>query len=104
MIDHNNTNDIATPKIKILKEVYHVDTFKEINHDSILVTDDKNDFTIMHEVYKEIIDKKEKICQCWIKYTVTDKSGKVSSKTQRISFNEEPTEKEILPFKDIGKK
>ena len=42
--------------------------------------------------------------QYWIRYTITDASGKSSSKTQKIEFENRPASSEVKDFyKDYSK-
>jgi hypothetical protein len=52
---------------------------------------------ITHIVYHEV-DALRGIDQYWIKYTITDASGKYSSKTQKIEFENKPSEDEVTSF------
>lgn len=97
LYDYNNPKDIIAPTIKLKSEEYHVNSITDIKYDNIEITDDRNDYTITHIVYHELNEIKE-IDQYWIKYTVTDKSGKTTNKTQKITFNINPSEKEVSPL------
>ena len=61
------------------------------------IRDDKDDYKITHIVYHEV-DALRGIDQYWIKYTITDASGKYSSKTQKIEFENKPSEDEVTSF------
>ena len=50
-------------------------------------------YIIYHEV-KEY----DNIDQYWIKYTITDKAGKETSKMQKIEFKETPDESQVEDF------
>ncbi len=95
--DHNNPVDIATPIIKFDENVYKVVSIKDINYNHLRVWDDKDDYKITHIVYHEV-DETRGIDQYWIKYTITDGSGKYSSKTQKIEFENKPSEDEVTSF------
>ncbi|MBE6155539.1 MAG: SH3 domain-containing protein [Firmicutes bacterium] len=95
--DNNNPNDVAIPIIKFDNEEYHVVSIDDINYDHLKVWDDRDDYKITHIVYHEV-NKAKKIDQYWIKYTITDKSGKHSSKTQRIIFEITPDEEDVTDF------
>lgn len=95
--DNNNPNDIAIPIIKFKNDEYHVMSIDDITYDHLQTWDDKDDFEISHIVYHEI-DKYKGIDQYWIKYTITDASGKYSSKTQKIIFEIAPNEEDVTSF------
>lgn len=95
--DNNNPNDIAIPIIKFKEDEYHVVSIDDIKYDHLLTWDDKDDFEITHTIYHEV-DRAKDINQYWIKYTITDKSGKHSSKTQKIIFEITPSEEEVTSF------
>lgn len=97
LIDNNNPNDVAIPIIKYDDDEYHVVSINDINYDHLRVWDDKDDYKITHIVYHEV-DKAKKIDQYWIKYTITDGSGKYSSKLQKIIFENTPDESEVTDF------
>jgi len=97
--DHNNPNDIAIPIIKFDKDEYHVVSINDINYDHLRTWDDKDDFKITHIVYHEV-DTRKDINQYWIKYTITDASGKYSSKTQKIEFEITPDEEDVMSFSE----
>ena len=95
--DNNNPNDVAIPIIKYDEEIYHVVSIDDINYDHLRVWDDKDDYKITHVVYHEV-NKAKKINQYWINYTITDASGKYSSKLQKIEFEITPDEKDVVDF------
>ena len=95
--DYNNSQDIAIPIIKFKDDEYHVVNIKDINYDHLTVWDDRDDYKITHIVYHEV-DESKNIDQYWIKYTITDASGKYSSKTQKIIFENLPSEDEVVSF------
>ena len=97
--DHNNPNDIAIPIIKFEEDEYHVVSIDDIKYDHLSVWDDKDDYEITHIVYHEV-DKRKDINQYWIKYTITDKSGKYSSKTQKIIFEITPDESKVTNWSE----
>ena len=95
--DVNNPNDIATPIIKYHDDVYKVVSVNDINYKHLEVIEDTKDYEITHIVYHEV-KHSQNIDQYWILYTVTDGSGKSSSKLQKIEFEEEPDENEVIDF------
>lgn len=97
LIDHNNPNDIATPTLKFFETEYKVYSIDKINYKHLEITDDKDDYTVSHKVYHEV-DASQNIDQYWIVYTVTDASGKSTSKTQKIIFIVKPDESEVIDF------
>jgi len=97
--DFNNPNDIATPVIKYHEDVYKVVSIKDINYKHLEIVEDTKDYKITHVVYHEV-KKSEFIDQYWILYTITDGSGKSSSKLQKIEFEEKPDESEVLNFSE----
>ena len=99
LIDHNDPTDIATPSVKYSENEYHVISIDDINYKHLIIWDDRDDYTVTHQIYHEVDPVKE-IDQYWIKYTVTDASGKHSSKTQKIIFEIPPEEDEVLPFSE----
>ena len=105
--DHNDPNDLYTPKISYKESVYKVDSIDKITYDHLTLWDDHDDYEVTHQVYheKEKCDSKsDGIEKYWIKYTITDKSGKSASTTQKIEFNEKPEESKVLNFcKDYKK-
>ena len=100
--DVNNPNDIATPVIKYHEDVYKVINIKDINYKHLEVVEDTDDYEITHIVYHEVV-KSQFIDQYWILYTITDGAGKSSSKLQKIEFEEEPDESEVVDFSKYRK-
>ena len=101
--DVNNPRDIATPTLKFFDKIYYVDSIDDINYDHLEVWDDRPGAEVTHQVYHETgVDiNGNMIDQYWIKYTVTDKEGKSSSKVQKIEFNKRPSEDRVLDFQDL---
>ena len=97
--DYNNPTDIAVPVIKYHEDVYNVVNIDDINYKHLEVVDDRDEYTITHEVYHEYKPSEHKD-QYWILYTVTDGAGKSSSKLQKIEFEEKPSEDDVLDFID----
>lgn len=97
--DVNNPNDIATPVIKYYDDVYKVVSINDINYKHLEIVEDTKDYEVTHKIYHEV-DNSKYIDQYWILYTVTDGAGKTSSKLQKIEFEEEPTETDVLDFDD----
>ncbi|MBE6156775.1 MAG: SH3 domain-containing protein [Firmicutes bacterium] len=97
--DINNPNDIATPIIKYHEEVYKVVGIDDINYKHLEIIEDTNDYEITHIIYHEV-KKSQYIDQYWILYTITDGAGKSSSKLQKIEFEEEPDESEVVDFSE----
>ena len=95
--DFNNPTDIATPIIKYYDDVYKVVNIDEINYKHLEVVEDRDEYEITHVVYHEVVPSKH-IDQYWIEYTITDASGKSSSKLQKIEFEELPSEEEVIDF------
>ena len=95
--DHNNPNDIQTPEIKFESNLYQVRSIDDINYKHLEVIEDSDDYEITHTVYHEI-DLERFIDQYWILYTITDASGKSSSKMQKIEFEITPDEDRVEDF------
>ncbi len=95
--DFNNPNDIASPTIKFKDSVYYVDSIEDINYDHLILWDDKGEYTMKHILYHEVKEY-DNIDQYWIKYTITDKVGKETSKMQKIEFKETPDESQVEDF------
>ncbi len=93
--DYNNPKDIMTPQITFESNEYYVRTIDDINYKHLTVYEDSTDYTISHIVYYE----KEKN-QYWILYTITDKSGKSSSKMQKIIFEIAPSSDQVKDFRE----
>lgn len=87
--DYNNPNDIYSPTLKYNVSTYHAKDINSINYDHLECWDDKS-YTLSHQVY---IDKNNETGEIkyWIKYTITDTAGRTASKTQRITFDTNPT-------------
>ena len=97
--DHNNPIDILTPKITFAEDEVNFRSINDINYKHLTITEDSTDYTITHTVYHEVV-KERNIDQYWIKYTITDKSGKSSSKTQKIIFEIAPEESDVVDFSE----
>ncbi len=97
--DYNNPIDIAIPIIKFYEDVYSVATIEDINYKHLEVIEDSDDYQITHKVYHEV-KPYQNIDQYWILYTITDGSGKSSSKMQKIEFAIKPDESQVLDFND----
>ena len=97
--DVNNPTDIATPVIKYYDDVYKVVSINDINYKHLEVVEDREDYKITHIVYHEYVPSEFKD-QYWILYTITDASGKSSSKLQKIEFEERPNEEEVVDFSE----
>lgn len=100
LIDHNNPKDIATPIIKLKEDIYNVISINDINYKHLTTWDDKDDYKLSHIVCHENDGYMD---QYWIRYTITDGSGKSSSKLQKIVFEETPSEDDVHPFEDCKK-
>ena len=98
LLDINNPIDIRIPIIKFFEESYSTNSYESITYDHLEVIDDKADYVVSHEVFIEHTDG---IVQYWIKYRVEDKSGKYSEKIQRIIFEVEPSESQVIDFNDL---
>jgi len=96
--DVNNPNDIAAPIIKYHEDVYRVVSIDDINYEHLEIVEDTDDYEIKHTVYHEV-KKSEFIDQYWILYTITDGTGKSSSKLQKIEFEEKNKEDRVVDFK-----
>ena len=105
--DYNDPNDLYTPTISYKEEVYKVDSIDKINYDHLTVWDDHDDYEITHKIYHEkdkCDSKSDGIEKYWIRYTITDKTEKSATTTQRIEFKEKPVESKVLDFcKDFKK-
>ena len=97
LIDYNNEEDVATPVIKYFSEKYFVKSIEDINYDKLEVWDDRPGYVVTHVVEHEV-DEEEGIDQYWIKYTITDASGKSASKRQPIIFTIRPKESQVIEF------
>lgn len=98
--DNNNPTDIATPIIKFKDNIYKVATINDINYKHLIVEEDTDVYKITHEIFHEV-KPSEFIDQYWIQYTVTDGSGKSSSKVQKIEFEVRPEESQIKDFSEM---
>lgn len=102
--DVGNPEDIATPRITFEEYSVKFESIDDINYDHLTLWDDKDDYTVSHVVYHEYEDCSggEMDCelkdQYWIRYTITDASGKSSSKTQKIEFENRPASSEVKDF------
>lgn len=99
--DYNDPNDLYTPKISYKEEVYKVKSIDKITYDHLTLWDDHDDYKVTHKVYheKEKCDSKsDGIEKYWIRYTITDATGKNASTTQRIEFTEKPEESKVADF------
>jgi len=97
LIDVNNPQDIYKPTLKFEKDEYYTYSIDTINYKHLTISDDKGVASVTHQVYHEV-NQAENIDQYWIKYTVTDESGKTTSKTQKIIFDVNPSEDKVLEF------
>lgn len=102
LIDHNNPEDIATPTITLSEKEYSINSIDDINYDHLTLWDDREGYEVTHIVYHEVNFKENKD-QYWIKYTITDKAGKSSSKTEKIYFTVKPNEKDVVDFSNYTK-
>ena len=101
--DYNGEDvDVAAPKISFTNNDYKVTSISKINYDHLEVWDDRDDYKISHIVCHEINPEKE-TDQYWVKYTVKDKSGKTTSKMQKIIFEKQPKDDEVLDFSECQK-
>lgn len=100
--DYNDPehHDYAYPHLSFNENVYYVVSIDDINYKHLTVTDDRDDFTVSHEVFHEV-DELKGINQYWIQYTVTDASGKSYSKVQKIVFEVTPPESKVKPFIEL---
>ena len=105
--DYNDPNDLYTPKIAYSEEIYKVSCIDKINYEHLTIWDDQDDYEVTHKIYHEkdkCDSKSDGIEKYWIRYTITDKSGKSASTTQKIEFEEKPEESKVLDFcKDFKK-
>ena len=98
--DYNGEEiDVATPTISFKENEYHVVSIKDINYDHLKAWDDRKGYKITHVVCHEVDEEKD-IDQYWIKYTITDKSKKSSSKVQKIIFEKLPSEEDVIDFSE----
>lgn len=95
--DVGNPNDVATPIIQFKEDTYNVLNYESIKTDHLITWDDRDDFKITWVVYFEEVNSQGKP-DWWIQWTITDASGKHSSKLQHIHFEEEPSVGEYKPF------
>ena len=96
---YNGKIDVATPTIKFNDNVYNVISIKDINYKHLTAWDDSDEYEITHIICHEV-DEQKNIDQYWIKYTITDGSGKSSSKKQKIVFEKLPSEDKVIDFED----
>ena len=107
LVDHNNPNDIAYPKLSFEDNEYYVRSIDDINYKHLTLWDDKEGYKVTHQVYHEYVDCLRGSYSCepkdqyWIKYTITDASGKSTSKTQKIIFEIRPAESRVLSFDEF---
>ena len=98
--DINNPEDIAAPTIVFEDEVYVVDSIQDINYEHLEVSDDKPGVEVSHKIYCER-NVNGQSDQYWIQYIAVDKSGKTTTKLQKIQFTEIPSDDEVLDFADL---
>lgn len=99
--DYNGDDiDVAAPKITFKNNEYKVSSISKISYDHLEIWDDRDDYKISHIVCHE---KSSDTDQYWVKYTVKDKSGKETSKMQKITFEKEPDEEKVLDFSECQK-
>ena len=101
LIDHNNPNDLYTPTIAYTENIYKVESIDKITYDHLTLWDDHEGYEVTHKVYHEnekCDEKSDGIEKYWIKYTITDKTGKSASTTQKIEFETKPEESKVLNF------
>ncbi len=104
LVSYNGSYDFQIPILYYYETEYKVDNIEDINYDRIKVKDDNDDYTITHVVYHEYDPNIDPIIdQYWIVYTVTDASGKSSSKTQKIIFKNIPSKDKVKPWTDFKK-
>lgn len=110
LIDHNSPNDLYPPHLSFEDPVYYVRTIDEINYRHLTLWDDKEGYKVTHKVYHEYVDCTYATTTCepkdqyWIRYTITDVSGKSFAKTQQIVFDVRPPEDKVLDFATEYKK
>ncbi len=100
--DVNNPIDIVTPTVKFESNILYVPTIDDINYKHLEVVEDSDDYEITHVVYHEVKDSEftGRVDQYWILYTITDGTGKHSSKMQQVIFDINPDESRVLDFED----
>ena len=89
--------DNAKPVIKYNEDVYQVKDINNINYDHLTITDD-SEYKVSSQVYKETCSD---YYQYWIVYTATDKYGNKGTKTQAITFEEEPADEDVKDLAEI---
>ena len=94
---YNSDEDLYAPIVKFFENVYRVENIESINYDHLELWDDSDKYEVTHQVYHEV-KPDENIDQYWIRYTITDASGKSSSKTQKIEFAKRPEESKVKSF------
>ncbi len=95
--DEEVISDNAKPVIKYSEDVYHTKDLNTINYDHLTITDD-SEYKITSQVYKETCSD---YYQYWIVYTATDKYGNKGTKTQAITFEEEPSNEDVKDLAEI---
>lgn len=83
--EKNAPKDYTVPILKYNEEVYKTKNEKTITYDHLYIKDNSK-VKITHKIKKDG-------GLYWITYTVTDKAGNKTSKTQRIEFEEKQNEK-----------
>lgn len=101
---YNITFDYANPMLGFTSDEYNVESIDDIGKDGykhLNVWDDQEGYTITHEVYIEREPTDRPGPQYWVKYTVTDKVGKTTSKIQRVIFKYPPADNKCKDFSKI---
>lgn len=93
--------DYSAPTLSYNEEEYKVDSIDDIKYDQLVVWDDQPGYKITHEVYIERTPVDRPGPQYWVKWIVTDKKGKSTSKIQRIIFKYPPSDSKVKDFSTI---
>lgn len=103
--DVGNENDVAIPIIQYKSDLLKVISVKDIDPDALLKNgelmayDDRDDYEITYTIYyEEFSQEEDRHENWWIKWEIKDKSGKSSSKLQKIQFEKTPSEGEYDLF------
>ena len=98
---YNISFDYSDPVLSFTTDEYNVDSIDDIKYDHLNVWDDQSGYVITHEVYIEKEPTDRPGPQYWIKYKVTDKVGKQTSKIQRVIFKYPPADNKCKDFSKI---
>lgn len=92
--------DYAPPIIKFFDEVLHVTDIDNITLSKVEVIESSK-YDLTYKIYIEKKPREGDGPQYWIKYTAIDANGLTSSKRQKITFDNPPTNDQVLDFSNI---